>query len=181
MILGKYYWKTALAPGETQSVTYSEIYWPTYVLIIFAVLAGVFIYWQSTALTFSKRLIRKSGSEASVSLHLRSRKRGVDKVVVKDTVPAGFSITSKFESVKPIIKKIADGVELHWNLGKMGTQEERVLHYTIKPSDKVTGTVKLPAAKAKARRHKAPLYKKSNRVSVHTGKKKSTFTVAVKE
>ncbi|MBN2202861.1 MAG: hypothetical protein JW700_01585, partial [Candidatus Aenigmarchaeota archaeon] len=112
---------------------------------------------------------------------LRSRKKGVDSVVVKDTVPSGFSITSKFESVKPMIKKIADGVELHWRLGKMGPKEERVLHYTIKPTEGVSGRVKLPVAKAKGKRHKAPIYKRSNKVSVHTGKKKSTFSVAVKE
>ena len=182
MILGKYYWKMSLPPGESRSITYSEIYWPTYVLIIFAVLAGVFIYWQSTALTFSKRLIKKSGNEASVSLHLRSRKKGVDKVVVKDTVPSGFSISNKFESVKPMVKKIADGVELHWRLGRMSPSEERVLHYTIKPTKEMDSKVKLPAAKAKGTRHKAPIYKRSNRVSVHPVRKdKTTFSVAVKE
>ncbi|MFH0929240.1 MAG: hypothetical protein V1818_02670 [Candidatus Aenigmatarchaeota archaeon] len=181
MILGKYYWKTTIAPGESSSVTYSEIYWPTYVLIIAAVLAGVFIYWQSTALTFSKRLITKTDGHASVSLHLRSRKKGVDGVFVKDTVPSQFSIMSNFESVKPIIKKIADGVELHWRLGKMGSKEERVLHYTIKPAENMVGDVKLPAAKAKGKRHKAPIYKRSNRVSVRAGGKKRTFSVAVNE
>jgi hypothetical protein len=182
MILGKYYWKMSLPPGESNSITYSEIYWPTYVLIIFAVLVGVFIYWQSTALTFSKRIIRKPGNEASVSLHLRSRKKGVDKVVVKDTVPSDFAISNKFESVKPMIKKIADGVELHWRLGRMNPQEERVLHYTIKPAKEMRSKVKLPAAKAKGTRHKAPIYKRSNRVSVHPKpKEKTTFSVAVKE
>ena len=182
MAIGKYYWTIELAPSESKSVTYSEIYWPTYVLIIAAVLAGVFIYWQSTALTFSKRIIRKPGNEASVSLHLRSRKKGVDKVVVKDTVPSDFAISNKFESVKPMIKKIADGVELHWRLGKMSPSEERVLHYTIKPAKEMEGKVKLPAAKAKGTRHKAPIYKRSNRVSVHSPKKnKTVFSVAVKE
>jgi len=182
MMLGKYYWRTTLAPNETKSITYSEIYWPTYVLIIAAVLIGVFIYWQSTALVFSKRLIKKRGNEASVSLHLRSKKKGVDKVIVKDVVPSEFSIVSRFETIKPIIRKIADGVELNWKLGKLTPHEERVLHYTIKPAKELFKKVKLPSARARGVRHKAPLYKFSNRVSIHPRKQEKKFVaVEVKE
>jgi hypothetical protein len=182
MMLGKYYWKTTLAPDETRSITYSEIYWPTYVLIIGGVFIAVFIYWQSTALVFSKRLIKKPGKEVSVSLHLKSKKRGVGNVVVKDTVPSNFSIVSKFESVKPLIKKVAKGVELHWKLGKLDPHEERVLHYTLKPAKELFKKVKLPSAKARGVRRKTPLYKRSNRVSIHPKKREKKFvTVAVKE
>jgi hypothetical protein len=182
MVLGNYYWKVSLAPDESKSITYSEIYWPAYVLIISAVLIAVFIYWQSTALVFSKRLIRKPGKEVSVSLHLKSRKKGVGNVVVKDTVPSDFSIVSKFESVKPLIKKVANGVELHWKLGKLTPHEERVLHYTLKPAKDLLNKVKLPSAKARGVRRKAPIYKRSNRVSIHPKKKAKSFvTVAVKE
>jgi hypothetical protein len=182
MMLGNYYWKVSLAPDETKSITYSEIYWPTYVLIISAVLIAVFIYWQSTALVFSKRLIRKPGKEVSVSLHLRSKKKGVSNVVVKDTIPSEFSIVSKFESVKPLIRKVANGVELHWKLGKLTPHEERVLHYTLKPARELFNKVKLPSAKARGVRRKAPIYKRSNRVSIHPKKRAKSFvTVAVKE
>ena len=182
MMLRNYYWKVSLAPDESKSITYSEIYWPTYILIISAVLIAVFIYWQSTALVFSKRLIRKSDKEVSVSLHLKSKKKGVGNVVVKDTIPSDFSIVSKFESVKPLIKKVADGVELHWKLGRLMPHEERVLHYTIKPARDLLNKVKLPSAKARGVRRKAPIYKRSNRVSIHPKNKgKSFVTVAVKE
>ncbi|MFH1474001.1 MAG: hypothetical protein ABIE55_03845 [Candidatus Aenigmatarchaeota archaeon] len=182
MMLGSYFWKVSLAPNESRSITYSEIYWPTYVLIISAVMIAVFIYWQSTALVFSKRLIRKSGKEVSVSLHLKSKKRGVGNVVVKDSVPADFSIVSKFESVKPLIRKVASGVELHWKLGSLSPHEERVLHYTLKPARELFKDVKLPSAKAKGVRRKAPIYKRSNRVSIHPKKRAKGFvTVSVKE
>jgi hypothetical protein len=182
MMLGNYYWKVSLAPDETKSITYSEIYWPTYVLIISAVLAAVFIYWQSTALVFSKRLIRKPGNEVSVSLHLKSKKKGVNNVVVKDTVPSDFSLVNKFESIKPLIRKVADGVELHWKLGRLTPHEERVLHYTLKPAKELFNKVKLPSAKARGVRRKAPIYKRSNRVSIHPKKRAKSFvTVAVKE
>ena len=182
MMIGSYYWKVSLAPDETKSITYSEIYWPTYVLIICTVLAAVFIYWQSTALVFSKRLIRKSEKEVSVSLHLRSKKKGVNNVYVKDTVPAEFSIVNKFESVKPLIRKVANGMELHWKLGKLTPHEERVLHYTLKPAKELFKRVRLPSAKARGVRRRAPIYKRSNRVSIHPRKGvKSFVTVAVKE
>jgi len=182
MMLGKYYWETSLAPNETKSISYSEIYWPTYVLIIAIALAGVFVYWQSTALVFTKRLIKKRGKEVSVSLHLRSKKKGVDRVHVKDTVPSEFSIVSRFETIKPIIRKIADGVELNWKIGKLRSHEERVLHYTLKPAKELFKKVKLPAARARGVRHKAPLYKRSNRVSIHHRKQEKKFVaVEVKE
>jgi hypothetical protein len=182
MLGGNYYWQVSLAPKESRSITYSEIYWPTYVLIISAVVIAVFIYWQSTALVFSKRLIRKPGKEISVALHLKSKKKGVSNVRVKDTVPSEFSIVNKFESIKPMMRKVANGIELNWNLGKLTPHEERVLHYTVKPAKELVRKTKLPSAKAKGVRKKAPIYKRSNRVAVHPKKgAKNIVTVAVKE
>lgn len=171
MAIGNYLWEAKLSPGESTSMTYTEIYWPTYVVIIVAVIAGIFAYWQSTAMTFSKNVISgrriKGGKDISVSLNLRSRRKPVDRVVIRDVVPSKFSIVSKFETVKPTIRKIADGIELIWKVGDMKSQEERVLHYTIKPTEEVSRKINLPSALAKARRGSALFIKRSNRVLLH--------------
>jgi len=171
MIVGKYFWKRSLAPDESISVTYSEIYWPTYVLIIIAILIGVFIHWQSMALVLTKNVIRGKrfgvGGEVSVSLSLKNKKKELKRVAIRDVVPSNFSIVSKFETVKPIIRKIASGIELIWKIGDLKPHEERVLHYTIKPTvEEIPRRTSLPSAIMKALRGNNLLIKRSNRVSL---------------
>jgi hypothetical protein len=180
---GYYFWRTSLQPNESISVSYSEIYWPTYVLIIAVVGALMFVYWQSTAFTFSKNIIGKtrfkSGKDISVSLNLKSRRKGIDRVAIRDVVPSNFSIVSKFETVKPLIRKIANGVELIWKLGGLNPNEERVLHYTIRPDAEFSKKVNLPSALAKATNEKGLTLKHSNKVSLYP-EKETTKIVTVK-
>jgi len=171
MINGQYFWKTNLRPRESTNITYTEIYWPTYTLILFVVMIGVFMYWQSTAFVFRKEVIgrqkAKFGRNISVSLHLRSRRKEIGKVAVRDIVPSKFSIVSKFDTVKPIIRKIADGVELVWRIGDLKPYEERVLHYTVRPTSEFARKVHLPSALVKAIRGKSLVVKHSNRVALY--------------
>jgi hypothetical protein len=177
MMTGYYFWKTSLSPGKSISLSYSEIYWPTYVLIIAVVLALAFIYWQSTAFTFSKKVIGKPrfkfGKDISISLHLRSRRKAVEKVAIRDIVPPNFSVVSKFETVKPLIRKVANGIELIWKLGGLNPHEERVLHYTIRPNIEVSRKVNLPSALAKASSGRGLALKHSNKVSLYPEKEET--------
>jgi len=183
MMTGYYFWRKTLNPKESISLNYTEIYWPTYVLIIAVVLAIALIYWQSTAFTFSKNVIGKSkfkfGKDLSISLHLRSRKRSIDKVAIRDIVPPNFSVVSKFETVKPLIRKVANGIELIWKLGNLKSNEERVLHYTIRPNIEVSRKVNLPSALVKASSGKGFALKHSNKISLYP-EKEETKIVTVK-
>jgi hypothetical protein len=177
MMTGYYFWRTSLRPGESTSLNYNEIYWPTYALIIAVVLAIALIYWQSSAFTFSKNVIGKSkfkfGRDISISLHLRSRRKAVEKVAIRDIVPPNFSIVSKFETVKPLIRKVANGIELIWKLVGLKPNEERVLHYTIRPNIETSRKINLPSALAKAASGKGITLKHSNRVSLYPEKEES--------
>ena len=177
MMIGYYVWKTSLNPGESTSLNYSEIYWPTYVFIVAVVLALVLIYWQQSAFTFNKRVIGKpsfkSGKDISISLHLKSRRKAVDKVAIRDIIPPNFSVVSKFETVKPLIRKVSNGIELLWKVGSLRPNEERVLHYTIKPNIETTRKVNLPSALAKAAGGKGLALKHSNKVSLYPEKEES--------
>ena len=177
MMTGFYVWKTSLQPGESTSLSYSEIYWPTYVLIVAVVIALAFIYWQTSAFTFKKNVIGKSsfkfGKDISISLHLKSRRKEIDKAAIRDIVPPNFSIVSKFETVKPLIRKVANGIELLWKVGNLRPNEERVLHYTIRPNIEASHKVNLPSAIAKAATGKNLAFKHSNRVTLSPEKEES--------
>jgi hypothetical protein len=183
MMTGYYVWQTSLKPGESTSLNYSEIYWPTYVLIIVVVLSLAFIYWQTSAFTFRKNVIGrpsfKFGKDISISLHLRSRRKEIDKVAIRDIVPPNFSIVSKFETVKPLIRKVANGIELIWKLGGLSPNEERVLHYTIRPNIEASRKVSLPSALVRASSGKGLALKHSNKVSLYPEKEESKI-VSVK-
>jgi hypothetical protein len=168
MMTGYYVWTKSLNPKDSITLNYSEIYWPTYVLIIAMVGIFLVIYWQSSAFTFNKVIMGKStirsGKDISISLHLRSKRKGIDKVAIRDIIPADFSIVSNFETVKPLIRKVTEGVELIWKLGGLNPNEERVLHYTIRPNMELSRNINLPAALAKAASGKSMTVKRSNRV-----------------
>lgn len=178
-----YYWKTTLNPNESTKISYSEIYWPTYVIILLGVMIAALIYLQSTTFDFTKNIIGgkriKTGKDISVSLNFKNKKKEIDKAIVKDFVPQGYSIVSKFETVKPMIKKVSDGIELDWKMSKIKPEEERVFHYTIKPTEEVSG--KLPSAKAKVLHDKKIIRRDSNKVSLKPEEEKEgkTFSVRV--
>ncbi len=162
------YWSVTVEPGQSVNISYAEIYWPTYIIIIAAAMAFLFVYTQSSAFTFSKKVMGSSsfkpGKDMSVSLHIRSKRKGLERVAVRDLVPPNFSIVSKFDTVKPVIKKVANGIELVWKLGGMGPNEERVLHYTIRPSEDAAGRTSLPSAVAKSMDTKGVTVRYSNRI-----------------
>jgi hypothetical protein len=112
-------------------------------------------------------------------LHLRSRRKEIDKVAIRDIVPPNFSIVSKFETVKPLIRKAANGIELIWKLGGLSPNEERVLHYTIRPNIEASRKVSLPSALVKTSSDKGFAFKHSNKVSLYPEKEESKI-VSVK-
>jgi hypothetical protein len=183
MVLGRYFWRTVLKPNESVSITYSEIYWPTYVIIIAAVLAVLIFYWQSLSIDFTKTVIGRrtirADKEISISLHVKNKKGEIKRVTIRDVVPPNFSVISKFETVKPVIRKVANGIELIWKVGNLRPYEERVLHYTIKPIIDLPTKIRLPSAVLKALRRKNWISKYSNRVVLHPEVEKQVVRVKV--
>ncbi|MFQ6020526.1 MAG: hypothetical protein ACE5J4_00705 [Candidatus Aenigmatarchaeota archaeon] len=179
----EYLWLTRIEPDETVTLSYSEIYWPTYIFIIFAVSIGLFIYWQFIALSISKNIttrnIRK-GKQTSISLNIKNRRREMGRVIVRDIVPSDFTIVSKFATIKPIIRKVAAGTELVWRIGKIRAHEERMLHYEIKALRDIVGKVVLPSASVKAAHRGRLLTRKSNVIPLRGLGKTRTVSVKVK-
>lgn len=85
---------------------------------------------------------------------------------------------SKFETVKPLIKKVSGGIELDWKMSKLKPDEERVFHYTIRPTEEASG--KLPSARAKVLHDRKIVQRNSNKVSLKPEEEKETKTFSVK-
>ena len=170
-ILGEFLWTSTLLPGQSVSVSYSEIFWPNYVFIFLLIVGGVIAYWKVVALTVRKVSSRRrigGGEEVSLSLHIRNRSREIDNVIARDVIPEGFSVTSVFATVKPVIRKIAQGTELVWRIGKLKKHEERVLHYKVKALREFAGRIHLQSAHIKAEYEEGKqLLRRSNTLFLH--------------
>ncbi len=153
---GEFLWVMNVPKGEEQTLTYSEIYWPTPLIIIMAIIFAMLFYNKQTAVSIVKDIASKhpisKGKEIGVSIHIKNRGREVDNVVARDLIPTLFSVTGHFHTIKPLIKRTGKGTELVWDVGKMRPNEERMLHYKIKPIEDVDGTLRLPPVYVRARK-----------------------------
>jgi len=154
-------WAAQLAPGASMTVSYTEFYWPIPVIIVVVVFAAIYAYLWTTAITMDKK-VAKRGGEWAVSLTVTNKGAGVDGVVVSDRVPAGFSLSGSFETLKPIARRMEGGIELLWRVGGMRKGEQRVLHYRLN-GDR---SVHLPPARLRAKRGEKTLLVSSKEVSV---------------
>ncbi len=126
-----YSWAVSIAPSESVTIIYSEIFWPVPFAAVILVFIGAYYYMVLSSLSIRKKIIRHTG-EISVSLDVRSGLRPIDNAVVRDIIPKEFELLNKFESIKPVIRKIHSGTEVVWRLGRLKSREERILHYRIK-------------------------------------------------
>lgn len=159
-----YSWAVSLAPNETIIMAYSEIFWPIPLLLVALVFIASYYYVAAMSLSIRKHIIRKlpisEGGEVSVSLDIKSGFSPIENVIVRDIVPKEFVIVGKFETIKPVVRKIPTGTELVWRLGRLKSKEERVLHYKIKAL--TSKTVRLHTAELNGKRGNKPVSRTSN-------------------
>ena len=175
----QYTWTASLAPEASTTVTFYEIYWPVIVLVFIIILVGIYYYLQFTTVSLRKtvrgshKLIKEH--DIPVSLIVKNNKVAMDSVVIRDIVPHGFSVSGKFDTLKPIVRKVGEGAELVWRIGKLRAGEERVLHYKMKPSKVHHGDIDLPLAAVRAKHDDKSIIKHSNVVELHgkVGEKKT--------
>ena len=164
-------WRTELNPEAKSELKYSQIYWPTYVIIAIVIIIGLITYLQFTALKLKKAIVGKNivkkGKQMSVTLVIKNRVREMTNVVVKDTIPKQFKVTGSFETIKPTLRKVSGGTELVWKIGRLKANEQRVLHYKIKPVSPVS-RMNLPRAGITAKYFDNLIAKRSNYVLVYS-------------
>ncbi len=172
-----YTWSVPIAPSESVTISYSEIFWPVPLIVVIFAFAGAYYYIILSSLSIRKRLIYHS-KEISVSLDVRSGLRPIDNAVVRDVVPKEFEVLGRFESIKPVIRKVAHGTELVWRLGRLKSREERILHYKIKAVSDFR-TVRLHPAELNGKRADKLVSRTSNFVSLHEEPKEPSRTIKV--
>ncbi|MBU3904921.1 MAG: hypothetical protein KJ906_02090 [Nanoarchaeota archaeon] len=165
-------WVVTLDAEEDYTLGYNEIYWPTYVFVILILIFGFILYLNYTAVTLSKAIVGKNivkpGKEMSVSITVKNKIRTLSNLIVKDIIPEGFGLVTKFDTIKPTLRKTHSGIEVIWKIGDLKPHEQRVLHYKIKPIKMFKGRKHLPKASLIAKFAEKTIKKVSNLVSIYT-------------
>lgn len=168
----EYSWIVAIEPGESYELGYSEIYWPTYLIVLIVIIIGFMMYMNYTAIVVRKAIVGKNivkvGEELSVSVSIKNKIRNLSNLVVKDVIPDGFTLVTKFATVKPTIRKVHEGTEVVWKIGDLKAHDQRVLHYKIKPSHGLRGRKHLPKATVLAKYGEKIVKRNSNLVSIYS-------------
>ena len=138
-----------LNPGETITIKYQLRF--TNVVIVASILVvviiwGLWLFYQPKLMKKYMGILAKE-EEITISLHVKNKSRKLlDKVTVKDFVPAIATVIKEFGTIEPTIKMKPSGTELAWQVKDIRPREERVLTYKIKPMIEILGSLKLPKA-----------------------------------
>jgi hypothetical protein len=141
-----------LKPGEYFVIRYGISFiniW-TVGIVLAIVLFVIYINFYSVTVRKSYNLkgALEKGKEISVSLEISNKGYGeVKEMVIKDKIPSIVALQESFETMKPIVRKLTDGLELTWRISSMKPHEVRILTYKIKPVMDIIGTLNLPKAK----------------------------------
>ena len=137
----------SLKPGDSATIKYEVRYVNLVVLIIILLGLATIAVWATLSPKVTKTYHVKPSREIVVRLHVKNRgKRTIKDVVVRDVVPPTVKLVKEFETLKPKLKKVPNGIELIWRLGDLKPGEERVLTYKLKPYLEVLGSFMLPKA-----------------------------------
>ncbi|MBI4182113.1 MAG: hypothetical protein HY520_04050 [Candidatus Aenigmarchaeota archaeon] len=134
--------------GEKRSIIYRYEKWPDYARMaiggVIVLFLGVMVVSRYSRPRLSKKLVR--GREmSSVVLQVRSNFSGAQDALVRDWVsPLATVVMEEFEGLRPVVRRSEAGTELIWRLGDVGSREDRLISYKIKPL--VQGHLRMPPA-----------------------------------
>lgn len=154
-----YEWVRSVDPGQEVSVKYQFNLWNVWIgmiIIVFAVYyAFKYVFAPSVTKVVKVHGALTRGKEIIVTLEVKNRSLNeVKDIVITDVVPQLTEVIQKFDTVKPVIRKTAEGAELSWKLDSLKATEERVFNYRIKPTIDVIGSIELPSSTMRYSDHK---------------------------
>jgi hypothetical protein len=138
-----------LNPGETQTIKYQLRFVNVVIIAVILLAVIVWIIWLLFRPKLTKSYMGLFGKEEEMTISLQVKNKGrkmVDKVIVKDFVPAIAQVVAKFATLTPVLKRKTNGTELIWIIKQLKPKDERVITYKIKPVIDVVGEFKLPKA-----------------------------------
>jgi hypothetical protein len=169
-----YSWKiNELNPGETQTIKYQLRFVYVVIISIVLLIAIIWIIWLLFRPKLTKNYMGLFGKEEEMTISLQVKNKGrrmMDKVIVKDFVPAIAQVIAKFDTLTPVLKRKATGTELTWIVKQLKPKDERVITYKIKPVIDVVGEFKLPKAHLMYETKKGRKYRILSKIVTVTGK-----------
>ena len=140
-----------LSPGEEYRIIYEVSVWN--VVLVFSILIVILVYLFTQIFkvdikkSYRARKPLTKESEVCVTLEVKNRgRKEIKNVVVVDYVPSIMKVVEKFETLRPMIRKIRGGTQLVWKLGTLSPGDERIITYRVKPIVDILGTIRLPKA-----------------------------------
>ncbi|MBI4009909.1 MAG: hypothetical protein HY361_01805 [Candidatus Aenigmarchaeota archaeon] len=154
-----YEWLISLTPNQEATVKYQINLWGVWIglLVITTIvyLAFKFVFTPSIKKVVKKHGVLAKGKEIVVTLEIKNHALSeIKDIVVADVVPQLTEVVQRFDTLRPVIRKTAEGTELSWKLDSLKVAEERVINYRIKPTVDVLGSLILPSATMRYYDHK---------------------------
>jgi len=147
-----YSWQVpTLMPGESYSIVYEISTWNAVLIAIILILIASYTFVQAFNIKIVKKPAYKGPitkeKEITVMLEVKNRSRHeIKDVIVRDFAPGIVKVVEKFDTLRPSLRKVANGTELVWKIDSLAPGDERVLIYRIKPIVDIVGSLKLPKA-----------------------------------
>ncbi|MDI6806562.1 MAG: hypothetical protein QMD14_01955 [Candidatus Aenigmarchaeota archaeon] len=147
-----YTWEVpSLEPLGEYEIKYEFRFWPVWVGVAIAIVLILFAYLHFYTIRVIKRTkpvgVLNVGREIPISISiLNNSPSELRDILVRDLVPPIVSVVERFETLKPVKRKIKEGTELNWRISSLKPGEEVILAYRIKPIVDIMGTLKLPKA-----------------------------------
>jgi hypothetical protein len=141
----------SLNPGGSYIITYEISTWNAVLIAIVLIVIVVYSFASIFSISIEKkhRIIGPITKEREITIMLEVKNRTrheIKDVIVRDFVPGIATVVEKFDTLRPTLRKIANGTEIVWKINSLAPGDERVLTYRIKPIVDVVGTLKLPKA-----------------------------------
>ncbi|MEM5836221.1 MAG: hypothetical protein QXR09_00805 [Candidatus Aenigmatarchaeota archaeon] len=150
-----YSWQVpSLSPGDVYTIKYEISTWNAVLIAIILIIIIVYSFAKIFSISIEKKH-KFSGpltkeKEITIMLEIKNRTRNeIKDVIIRDFVPGIATVVEKFDTLRPSLRKIANGTELVWKIPSLAPGDERILTYRIKPIIDIVGTLKLPKAYVK--------------------------------
>jgi len=147
-----YHWLIQdLIPGGTRNIIYQISLWNAWaiaqILIIAVIIAFRIVYVPGVVKRFRHTGPISRGKEIQIALEVKNRSiHEIKDVTVRDFVPPIAKVVDRFDTVRPLVRRIGTGTEVIWKFDSLKPREERVLTYWIVPSVDIPGSLKLTKA-----------------------------------
>ena len=140
-----------LTPGSSYTITYEISTWNAVLIAVVLIVIVVYAFASIFSISIEKkhRIIGPitKDREITIMLEVKNRTRHeIRDVIVRDFVPGIATVVEKFDTLRPTLRKIANGTEIVWKINSLAPGDERVLTYRIKPIVDIVGVLKLPKA-----------------------------------